>query len=222
LQSRIEDIPIEDRRLLVVIAGHNGAGKTTFYTQRLGPVIGGMVDAHVNADDIELAMSNALGRGRLSKEELEDLAGAEATRLRKQYLAQDVSFSFETVFSDPAMDKARFMEEARQRGYLVVLLAIGLKSIEKSKERVATRHARGGHNIRAEKLEQRYGRVLRNFALGASAASLAIFLDNSEDCDQDAAGAYWDIAFMEDGSLVCKVESPPAWWLEVERIRSEH
>mgnify|MGYP003385580529 CR=1 FL=1 len=155
------------------------------------------------------------------KEDLEGIAAVEATRLRLRYLEQDMSFSFETVFSDPVMEKARFMEEARQRGYLVVLLAVGLESIEKSKERVAIRHAKGGHNIREDKLEQRYGRVLRNFALGASAASLAIFLDNSEDREEDAADTYWDIAFFEDGNLVCKVESPPAWWLEVERTQSK-
>ena len=149
------------------------------------------------------------------------MVAEEATRLRLRYLEQDISFSFETVFSDPVMEKARFMEEARQRGYLVVLLAVGLESIGKSKERVAIRHAKGGHNIREDKLEQRYGRVLRNFALGASAASLAIFLDNSEDREEDTADTYWDIAFFEGGNLVCKVESPPAWWLEVERIQSK-
>lgn len=205
----------------MVIAGHNGAGKTTFYKERLEAAIGTLLDAHINADDIERVVSDDRGQGGHSKEDLEGMAAEEATRLRLRYLEQDISFSFETVFSDPVMEKARFMEEARQRGYLVVLLAVGLESIGKSKERVAIRHAKGGHNIREDKLEQRYGRVLRNFALGASAASLAIFLDNSEDREEDTADTYWDIAFFEGGNLVCKVESPPAWWLEVERIQSK-
>jgi len=205
----------------VVIAGHNGAGKTTFYKERLEAAIGTLLDAHINADDIERAVSDDLGRGGHSKDYLERMAAAEATRLRLQYLEQEVSFSFETVFSDPVMEKARFMDEARQRGYLVVLLAVGLESIGKSKERVAIRHAKGGHNIREDKLERRYGRVLRNFALGAGSASLAIFLDNSENREEDTANTYWDIAFFEDGNLVCKVESPPPWWLEVERIQAE-
>jgi predicted ABC-type ATPase len=206
----------------VVIAGHNGAGKTTIYKERIEAAIGTSLRAHINADDIERSISNDLGQSEHSKEELEGVAAEEATRLRRQYLEQDISFSFETVFSDPVMEKVRFMTEARQRGYLVILFAVGLESIEKSKERVAIRYAKGGHNIREDKLEQRYSRVLQNFALGASAASLAIFLDNSEDREEDTAyDTYWDIACFEGGNLVCKVESPPAWWLEVECIQSK-
>lgn len=205
----------------MVIAGHNGAGKTTLYKERIEATIAAFLDVHINADDIELAVSDDLGQGGHSKEYLEGIAAAEATRLRRQYLEREVSFSFETVFSDQIMDKVHFIEDARQRGYLVVLLAVGLKSIEKSKERVAIRHAKGGHNIRVDKLEQRYDRVLQNFAHGARAASLAIYLDNSEDREEGGADTYWDIAFFEDGLLVCKEESPPEWWLKVERIQSE-
>lgn len=122
---------------------------------RLEAAIGTLLDAHINADDIERVVSDDLGRGGHSKEFLERMAAAEATRLRLQYLEQEVSFSFETVFSDPVMEKARFMDEARQRSYLVVLLAVGLESIGKSKERVAIRQAKGGHNIREDKLERR-------------------------------------------------------------------
>lgn len=205
----------------MVIAGHNGAGKTTIYKERIEAAIAAFLDAHINADDIERAVSDDLGQGSHSKEGLERIAATEATRLRRQYLEQDVSFSFETVFSDDVMDKVLFIEDARRRGYLVVLLAVGLESIEKSKERVAIRHAKGGHNICEDKLEQRYDRVLRNFARGARAASLAIYLDNSEDSEEGGADTYWDIAFFEDGVLVSKDESPPEWWLKVERIQSK-
>jgi len=204
----------------VVIAGHNGAGKTTIYKERIEAAIAAFLDAHINADDIERSISDDLGQGSHSKEGLEGIAAAEATRLRRQYLDQDISFSFETVFSDPVKEKVLFMEEARRRGYLVVLLAVGLESIEKSKERVAIRHANGGHNIRVDKLEHRYERVLLNFAHGARVASLAIYLDNSEDREEDGANTYWDIAFFEDGVLVSKGDAPPEWWLKVERIQS--
>lgn len=36
LQARLHEFPVDDRRLLVVIAGHNGAGKTTIYHERIG------------------------------------------------------------------------------------------------------------------------------------------------------------------------------------------
>lgn len=216
LQAHLHEIPEEDRRLLVVIAGHNGAGKTTIYRERIADAIAAHLTTHINPDEVEQAITLDLGEHSLTKDEFEILAAEEATRLRLQYLAQETSFSFETVLSDPKQDKVRFMEEARRRGYLVLLIAVGLESIEKSKARVAVRLAKGGHNVREDKIESRYERVLLNFAHGARAATLAIFFDNSEDRSEDDLDTYWDIAFFENGELVVKDESPPAWWHQVE------
>lgn len=204
-------------RLLVVIAGHNGAGKTTFYRKRLSHLLEHLLEENINADEIERAITEELGENAYTKKEFENLAADEATRLRKLYLQEETNFSFETVFSDPVQDKVGFMADARRCGYLVVLLAVGLESIEKSKERVAIRHARGGHNVAPKKLEERYPRVLVNFAHGARVASLAIFMDNSEDNPAEDGDAYWGIAFFEDGHLVVSDDSPPDWWHEVLR-----
>lgn len=205
----------------MVIAGHNGAGKTTFYRERLeGALANSLVD-YVNPDDIEREIAVELGESVSPKIELEKIAAAEATRRRVQNFEQENSFSFETGFSDPVMDKVAFMQGARERGYLVILMAVGLKSIEKCKERVANRYANGGHSIAAEKLERRYPRVLRNFAHAARSASLAIYLDNSQDRVLGGGDTYWDIAFFEDGVLVTKDASPPQWWLVVERMQTE-
>jgi predicted ABC-type ATPase len=216
LQARLREIPVEDGRLLVVIAGHNGAGKTTIYDERISDALVGLLTEHLNPDEIEKAITLDLGERSHSKEEFEELAAKEGARLRQQYLDQEISFSFETVLSDPKQDKVGFMAEARRRGYLVLLVAIGLDSIELSKARVAIRHAKGGHNVREDKIEGRYKRVLLNFAHGARVASLAIFFDNSEDRGVDDLDTYWDIAFFENGELVVKAESPPAWWHQVE------
>ena len=216
LQARLHEIPVEDRRLLVVIAGHNGAGKTTIYNERLAAALAGELDEHINPDEVERAITVDLGADSHTKEEFEELAAKESARLRLQYLERETSFSFETVFSDPVREKVNFMAEARRRGYLVVLFAVGLDSIEKSKSRVAIRHAKGGHDVRPDKLESRYGRVLENFAHGARTASLAIFFDNSEDRGEDGMDTYWNIAFFENGELVVKDESAPAWWHQVE------
>lgn len=218
LQAHIQNIPQRDLRLLVVIAGHNGAGKTTIYSEKVASAFSGRLEEHINPDDVERAITHDLGSNSYPKEEFEKLAAEEGRRLRLQYLTRRTSFSFETVFSDPEQDKVRFLEEARRCGYLVVLLGVGLDSIKKSKARVAIRHAKGGHNVGSEKLESRYDRVLVNFAHGARAASLAIFFDNSEDRIEGGLDTYWDIAFFENGKLVAKDESPPAWWHKVEGI----
>ena len=148
LQARLHEIPEEDRRLLVVIAGHNGAGKTTIYRERIAAALAAHLETHINPDEVEQAITVDLGEHSLTKDEFEIRAAEEAARLRQQYLDQETSFSFETVFSDPKQDKVGFMDEARRRGYLVLLIAVGLESIEKSKARVAIRHAKGGHNVR--------------------------------------------------------------------------
>ena len=202
---------------MVVIAGHNGAGKTTLYRKHLSHLLAHLLEENINADEIERAITEDLGENTYSKKDFEKLAADEATRLRKHYLQKETNFSFETVFSDPAQDKVGFMEEARRRGYLVILLAVGLESIEKSKERVAARYARGGHNVEPMKLKERYPRVLLNFAHGARVASLTIFMDNSEDNTAEDGDAYWGIAFFEDGHLVASETSPPNWWYEVLR-----
>ncbi len=216
MQERFHEVPQEDRRLLVVIAGHNGAGKTTIYDERLADILAGELEKHINPDEVERAITLDLGSDSRTKEEFEELAAKEGTRLRLQYLNRETSFSFETVFSDPVQDKVRFMADARRRGYLVVLFAVSLDSIEKSKARVSIRHAKGGHNVRPDKLESRYERVLENFAHGAREASLAIFFDNSEDRVENDSDTYWDIAFFENGRLIVKVEHPPPWWHQVE------
>ena len=211
----MNEVPLGKRRLLVVIAGHNGAGKTTIYNERLGGVLADFLEKHINPDDIEREITNDMGAGALSKKGFETLAAEEGARLRRHYLDRETSFSIETVFSDPEQDKVHFMAEARERGYIVVLFAVGLDSIEKSKERVAIRHAKGGHNVEPEKIESRYDRVLVNFAHGAQQASLAIFLDNSEDRSEDGSDTYWAFAFFEDGKLVVEEQDPPKWWERV-------
>ena len=202
--------------MLVVIAGHNGAGKTTIYRERIAGALAAHLANHINPDEVEQAITHDLGEHSLTKDEFEIRAAEESARLRKQYLDQETSFSFETVLSDPQQDKVGFMDEARRRGYLVLLIAVGLESIEKSKARVAIRHAKGGHNVRDDKIEGRYERVLLNFAHGARIATLAIFFDNSEDRSEDELDTYWDIAFFENGEFLVKDESPPAWWHQVE------
>ena len=61
------------------------------------------------------------------------------------------SFAMETVFSDPAGEKLRFLQEAAGSGYHVVLLFIGVAGPGTSEDRVAMRVLQGGHDVRAAK-----------------------------------------------------------------------
>lgn len=61
LQVYLHEIPEEDRRLLVVIAGHNGAGKTTIYEERIAGALGADLATHIDPDEVEQAITLDLG-----------------------------------------------------------------------------------------------------------------------------------------------------------------
>ena len=93
------------RKQLWLLAGGNGAGKSTFYRTALQPR--GM--ALVNADNIARDMAPD------STEEASYAAAQLAEHLRYDLLNKGVSFCFETVFSHPS--KIDFIAQAKALGY---------------------------------------------------------------------------------------------------------
>ncbi|HEX5659094.1 MAG TPA: hypothetical protein VFX59_17990, partial [Polyangiales bacterium] len=102
---------LDRRPILVAIAGPNGAGKSTFHgahLQRSGL-------RFVNADELASVLQVDAYR-----------AAEVAGQVRRNLVAARESFVFETVFSDPAQEKVRFLREAADSGYTVLLCFIGL------------------------------------------------------------------------------------------------
>ena len=85
---------LQDRPIIVAIAGSNGAGKTTFFHSHLADL--GL--PFVNSD--ELAAELDLGPYE---------AAEAAAAVRKAMVARGESFAFETVFSDPIGEKVHFL-----------------------------------------------------------------------------------------------------------------
>lgn len=196
----------------MIIAGHNGAGKSTCYRKYLRELLEQTLKEHIDPDAIEREIRADWLGSQLTDKDFSRMASEEAGRRRKTYLDNEVSFSMETVFSDPVGDKLRFIEDAIRRGYFVVLLGVGLDSPQKSAERVAARVARGGHNVPPEKIEQRYPRVVDNLRLAVRIASLAVIVDNSEDSSDEDGDAYFAFRVFADGSVVDAASEQPAWW----------
>jgi predicted ABC-type ATPase len=136
----------DDKPAAVVLAGHNGSGKSTFWYDRLAD---DLQIPLVNADRLTLSLLPPVGAGNKLK--------AWASRLRDtderwQKLSQDgvqlfmglamdqgMSFAFETVFSylearpDGAFkSKIDVIHALQKHGYYVILLFIGLASAELS------------------------------------------------------------------------------------------
>lgn len=139
-------------RKLYIIAGCNGAGKTTASYTVLPEMLG--CKEFVNADEIAKGLSPfnpesvAIEAGRLMLQRMDDL------------LAEGADFAFETTLATRSYVK--FIEKAHAKGYYVTLLFFWLPTPEQAIERVATRVREGGHNIPSEVIRRRYANGIQN------------------------------------------------------------
>lgn len=157
---------------LYIIAGCNEAGKTTASFT----ILPEMLDCKefVNADEI------AKGLSPFQPEKVAFEAGRIMLHRIDELLKGDESFAFETTLSTKSYKNK--VEDAKQRGYTVILLFFWLQNIELAKERVKTRVAEGGHNIEPEVIERRYIKGLKNlFDIYLPIVDGAFIFDNSED-----------------------------------------
>lgn len=182
--------------LVVVLAGPNGTGKSTFYTHYLAA--SGL--PFINADRL------ALDVARHDPASVGYAAAELANRHRQEMLARGESFIFETVFSDPAGDKLSFLRQAQAQGYSVFLVFIGLDSPMLSMARVAQRVDRGGHDVPDEKLQARFPRTLENLKQAVSFVDLAVLFDNSR-IDEP----FRFVAAYEHGQVVESTPLRPRW-----------
>ncbi len=185
--------------ILVVIAGSNGAGKTTFYETFLEPH--GL--QFVNADRIAAALlpdsANAVS-----------LQAAEAARLlREDLISRNRTFVMETVFSDRKGAKLDELRDAQRRGFAVVLIFVGIVSPELSEIRVQGRVAHGGHDVQRQFIGDRFPRTLENLKRALEFVDVALLLDNSS-----ADEPYRWVATWKDGRPVQKAAELPAWYPE--------
>lgn len=187
--SRLAEL---DRRpVIVAIAGPNGAGKSTFY------------DAHVAPAGLRLVNADVLAQ-QLGSDPY--AAAKKAAAIRRALAQNRESFAFETVFSDPAGDKLKFLQDAAASGYTVVLCFVGVASAAISEERVAMRVSQGGHDVPAAKLRSRFPRTLRNLKAAAKTLPRVLVYDNS-----DLARPFREVAEFAGGRLLRIGKPLPAW-----------
>lgn len=196
---------------MMIIAGHNGAGKSTCYRTYLQNDLGQYLQDHIDPDAIERIIRAECAEEK-TDDEFADLAQKESNRRRLMYFENRIAFSVETVLSDPVGDKVGFIREAVHRGYLVAVLAVGLDSPEKSRERVALRVSRGGHNVRPDRIAARYPRVISNIKNAVRVASVALVVDNSDDNFDDENGAYYAFSLFVNGENTEVGDFTPLWW----------
>ncbi|NJM25726.1 MAG: zeta toxin [Bacteroidia bacterium] len=154
---------------LYIIAGCNGAGKTTVAFTVLPEIL--QCKEFVNADEIARGLSPfmpesvAIQAGRIM-----------LTRIRS-LIDQRVDFAFETTLSTRSY--LPLIAEARRSGYVVTLFFIWLNDVELAMDRVKLRVLRGGHLIREVVIRRRYQRGLQNFDEFQKTCDAWMVADNS-------------------------------------------
>lgn len=155
---------------LYIIAGCNGAGKTTASFTILPEIIN--CKEFVNADEIAKGLSPfqpekvAFESGRIMLNRIEEL------------LKEGESFAFETTLSTKSY-KNKILK-AKENGYNVTLLFFWLQTEELAKERVRIRVSEGGHNIEPDIIERRYKNGINNlFKIYLPIVDGAFIFDNS-------------------------------------------
>lgn len=136
---------------LYIIAGCNGAGKTTASYSILPTILN--CKEFVNADEI------AKGLSPFQPENVSFEAGRIMLHRIEELLYKNVDFAFETTLATKSF--AQTVKKAQEKNYTVTLLFFWLNSIELAKHRVALRVSEGGHNIPTEVIERRYQRGIK-------------------------------------------------------------
>ncbi|MEM6770951.1 MAG: AAA family ATPase, partial [Bacteroidota bacterium] len=141
---------------LIIVAGANGSGKTTFaipYTKAIGVQF-------LNADELakryaDRGEDNAMIKG-----------GREFFRLLNQALDMREDVVIETTLSGSYTSKVA--RRARRNGYSVEVVYIFLGSENQCVDRVRIRTRKGGHHVPEEDIRRRFGRSLLNFRFDLS------------------------------------------------------
>jgi predicted ABC-type ATPase len=177
----------------IVLAGHNGSGKSTFWYQHVAE---DLQIPLMNADRLMLSIlpePDEDGQLRPWAKALRDtndswmlVAQQGVQAFIGAAMTQKVPFAFETVFSHWRKlpngryeSKIDIIRDLQRAGYFVLLIFVGLTNAELSIGRVVTRVMGGGHGVDESKLRDRYPRTQQAIKHAMSIADAAILLDNS-------------------------------------------
>lgn len=131
-----------------IIAGCNGAGKTTASFNILPRIL--HCDEFVNADEI------ARGISPFHPERVAIQAGKIMLKRIDELLEEGVDFAIETTLTTYSYQHT--IRIAQSKGYIVTLLFFWLNSEELAIDRVKQRVSEGGHNIPEATIRRRYHR----------------------------------------------------------------
>ena len=138
---------------VIVIAGPNGSGKTTFASE------------YLRDSDIEYISADALAAELVSTPEDLDKAKIQAGRLFfreiRHLIEAEKDFAVEVTLAGKGFE--RIIRRLKHAGYIVTIIFLFLKSPDVCIARVQNRVMAGGHDVPAEDIVRRFYRSKYNF-----------------------------------------------------------
>lgn len=138
-------------KIMFIIAGCNGAGKTTAFREGLYEILGR--PEFINSDEIakDLCPNDV--------ESVQFLAGRKAVESIHTHLAGSKSFCVETTLATRTYQG--YIREAHRMGFKVALFYYWLESPELALKRVGERVKEGGHNVPVATILERYDKSVK-------------------------------------------------------------
>jgi predicted ABC-type ATPase len=162
--------PPQPKRNCYIVAGSNGAGKSTFATEFLPRYA--HCPTFINADLIARGLSPFdpdAALARAARLVLESIHQASASR---------TNFAFETTLSGRSY--LRVIRDLRNRGYRIHMFYLWIPGPELALARIRDRVASGGHNVPARDVRRRFTRTVANlFTLYRPLVDFLQAFDNS-------------------------------------------
>lgn len=160
---------------LLIIAGPNGSGKTTFTKLLVGHHWSDDC-IFINPDDIAQEVF-----GDWNSPDATIQAMNRAAEIRAECLAQRKSMLLETVLSSE--EKIVFIKEAKDNGFFIRIFFVGTDSPEINAARIARRVMNGGHDVPITKIIKRYYNSMKMCVEASRWADRLYVSDNSIEGD---------------------------------------
>ncbi len=189
--------------MITVIAGINGAGKSSIFGQYIQKCEG----SYFNPD--EVARSLMIKNDSLSQDEANSKAWLLNVEFLQKAIETGADYAFETTLGGHTI--TQMLHEAIDAGCKVRILYCGLNSPELHIERVATRVSKGGHDIPEDKIRERWKNSIHNMLGLISKASEIHVYDNSLPITKGKPEAKRLVA-LKEGKVVGKIyQDMPQW-----------
>jgi predicted ABC-type ATPase len=187
---------------MVLVCGSNGAGKSTF--TRAARDAGGMQIPVIDPDEVSKGIDAPPDRVLIE-------TGRKVAETIKQYTDEKRSFARESTLSSKF--DMKMLNEAKENGFKTSLVYVCVGDAQKAVDRVAHRHAQGGHTVPENDIKRRYSRSLEYLPEAIKLVDKATLYDNR-------GASYKEVATFEKGKLKTH-DFTPEWFKKPLKVLKE-